>query len=58
LYELEGCFLHDWLVRTASESPDAVAILEDGRKTSLGELLVLFASAGIGFIWGVTLVRT
>jgi amino acid adenylation domain-containing protein len=28
-----------WLLRTAAESPDAVAILEDGKMTSFGELL-------------------
>jgi len=50
LSEPEGCLLHEWLLRTARESPDAVAILEDGRQTSFRELLKQAGSVASAFI--------
>lgn len=47
--EPEGCLLHEWLWRTARESPDAVAIFEDGKRTSFGELLLQVGSVASTF---------
>ncbi len=57
--------LHEWLLETARKLPAAPAIsdlvinyagLRHTGRIHPGEI-VLFASAGIGFTWGVTLAR-
>ena len=39
MQEREGGLLHEWLRRTALARPDSVAIVEEDRSTSFGELL-------------------
>ena len=45
----EGSLLHEWLLKTARKSPDGLAILEDGKTTSFGDLLAQVESVAVTF---------